>query len=70
MSAETDEVTEQREKLVRAIDRLHEEATCGSGYMAEDAAIRLAVALGWTTDDPEQQPFGDWMRARLREVLR
>lgn len=61
---------ETHEQLVHAIDRLHEEGMTVGSPTAETAALDLAAALGWEDRDTNNQPFGEWIRMRLREVLR
>jgi hypothetical protein len=57
-----------REALIAALDKLHEEGCVTSHPAAYKAAQRVSVALGW--EDPVEWPDGQWIRAALREVLR
>jgi hypothetical protein len=52
-----------RDRLIAALDTLHEEA-CLAG---DPAADEMAIALGWTDDDEWAE--GVWIRRRLHEVL-
>jgi hypothetical protein len=52
-----------RDALIAAIDKLHEEG-CVEGL---PAAHRLSAALGW--DNPDEWPEGPWIRARLDEAI-
>ncbi|NUR09352.1 MAG: hypothetical protein HOV66_30595 [Streptomycetaceae bacterium] len=61
-----------RERLIAAIDELHEHAWCrGEDGSLQDhkAAPALAAALGWSGDHGTT-PDGHWLRERLSEVLR
>jgi hypothetical protein len=52
-----------RDRLIAALDKLHEEA-CLAGW---PEAEEMAVALGWTDDSEWAE--GTWIRSRLHEVL-
>jgi hypothetical protein len=57
-------MTIDRDALIAAIDKLHEEG-CVEGL---PAAYRLSAALGW--DNPDEWPEGPWIRDRLDEAIR
>lgn len=54
-----------RDAVIEAIDKLHEDGDWNGWVQAEN----LARALGWTKTNAEG-PDGRWLRARLNEVLR
>lgn len=60
-----------RDRLIAAIDTLHERAWAegtGGNLAAHQAADALADALGWDGDHGTT-PDGPWLRARLAEVV-
>lgn len=59
-------MTADRERLIAAIDALHEYAFA---HHAMRRADELTDALGWEPDGFFVRPGGDWIRSRLAEVL-
>lgn len=57
-----------REALIAAIDKMHDECYVASHPAAYAAAQKVSAALGWT--DPVEWPDGQWIRAALRKVFR